>query len=85
MLTTKEIWMKDLWELFVLFFKLFCKLEAFVTASMNKVMDIKKIKKSIKKMKKALHGWITDHLRYLVAETVKNPPIVWETWVRSLA
>ena len=85
MLTTKEIWMKDLWELFVLFLKLFCKLEAFVMASMDMVMDIKKIKKSIKKMKKALHGWITDHPGYLVAETVKNPPIVWETWVRPLA
>lgn len=42
MLTTKEIWMKDLWELFVLCLKLFCKLEAFVMASMDMVMDIKK-------------------------------------------
>ena len=32
-------------------------------------------------MKKALHGRITDHLGYLVAETVKNPPAMWETWV----
>ena len=36
-------------------------------------------------MKKVLHGRITDHLGYLVAEMIKNPPTVWETWVRSLA